>query len=112
LAGDSAQSAVSKPKKVKKQTQAERIDQLEAQVTLLRLELNHVHYEDVKNLFDRTDDFNARLEHFESNSIDPSVPRAKVKLLEYRVGLMRLDVDDLNDRVKVFEEQEDTSEGN
>jgi len=33
LAGDSAQSAVSKPKKVKKQTQAERIDQLEAQVT-------------------------------------------------------------------------------
>jgi len=66
---------------------------------------------DVKNLFDRTDDFNARLEHFESNSIDPSVPRAKVKLLEYRVGLMRLDVDDLNDRVKVFEEQEDTSRG-
>jgi len=51
------------------------------------------------------------------NTLNPTqlihlVPRAKVKLLEYRVGLMRLDVDDLNDRVKVFEEQEDTSEGN
>lgn len=58
--------------------------------------------EDVGILWSRTLELNERLKKFEGAS-------SRAQVLERRVVEIRLDVDDLNDRVKVFEESDDTT---
>lgn len=71
---------------------------LEARMIQMTLQYNT----DVEILWARTLELNERLSKFEDN---PN----RAKVMERRVAEIRADVDDLNDRVKVFEESDDTT---